>query len=226
MTEPLPRGLAPPCAIFFDWDGTLVDSVPLIRAGYDDLHAHYGLPPITMDQLARNMRNSARELFPQIFGDQAPQALAHFYDYIHAHHFDHLIPYDGALDFLKHIKKAELKTAIISNRKHELLIEEIPHLGWSDEVDFIVGAGKCAHDKPAPDQLLFAAEQLGLNPQTETIWYVGDSETDLMAARAAHMTPIFIEHGLRSLEDCRTAGLDPIYAKDIAALKQMFDESY
>ncbi|MBL8639036.1 MAG: HAD family hydrolase [Alphaproteobacteria bacterium] len=208
-----------PNAIFFDWDGTLVDSVPLIRAGYDDLYAHYGLPPITMDQLARNMRNSARELFPQIFGDQAAQALAHFYDYIHAHHFDHLIPYDGALDFLKSIHGKGLKTAIVSNRKHELLSEEIPHLGWSNHVDFIVGAGKCARDKPAPDQLLYAAEELGIDPKTQVIWYVGDSETDLIAANHAHMIPIFIEHGLRSLDDCHAAGLDPVHVVDIAALK-------
>lgn len=208
-----------PSAIFFDWDGTLVDSVSLIRAGYDDLYEQYGLPPITMDQLAKNMRNSARELFPHIFGDQSQQALAHFYAYIHEHHFDHLIPYDGALDFLKHIKQSGLKTAIVSNRKHELLIEEIPYLGWSNHVDFIVGAGKCAHDKPAPDQLLYAAEELGIDPHIQVIWYVGDSETDLIAASRAHMTPIFIEHGLRSLDDCHAAGLEPVHVADIATLK-------
>ena len=46
------------------------------------------------------------------------------------------------------------------------------------------------HRKPAPDMLLKALDNLGLTP-AENCWYVGDSTTDVIAAKEAGITAIF-----------------------------------
>ena len=72
MTKPLRK----PDAIFFDWDGTLVDSLPALNGYYNHVLAVYSKPAISIEEAKRNIRRSAREVFPEVFGDQADEALS------------------------------------------------------------------------------------------------------------------------------------------------------
>lgn len=217
MTKPLQK----PDAIFFDWDGTLVDSLPALNEYYNHVLNAFSKPPITIEQAKSNIRRSAREVFPEVFGNQAEEALAVFYDFVTKKHLEHLEAFADSHSFMDELSTLDIQLGIVSNKKHSFLLKEITHLGWDKYFVSNIGAGEAAKDKPEPDPLLLAASKIGLSPDTHEIWYVGDTETDMMAAVAAGFQPIFIEHGLGSRFDCEKHGLTPCFVKDLPQLMEL-----
>lgn len=212
-------GLQKPAAIFFDWDGTLVDSMAALHAYYNHVLVHFGMPSITLEQAQSNIRRSAREVFPEVFGMKSDEALKVFYEFVEAEHLKHLKAFKGANEFLIDISLYKIPMGIVSNKKHSILLKEIAHLGWDKYLISNIGAGIAEKDKPAPDPLLRAAEQINMSPANHNIWYVGDTETDMQAAKAAGFELIFIEHGLGRREDCLKQGLIPYFIKDLLELR-------
>jgi phosphoglycolate phosphatase len=210
-----------PSAIFFDWDGTFVDSMAALHAYYNHVLSHFGMPPITLEQAQSNIRRSAREVFPEIFGEKAEEALSVFYSFVEAEHLKHLQAFDGADDFLNGLTAYNIPMGIVSNKKHSFLLKEISHVGWDKHFVSNIGAGIAEKDKPAPDPLLLAARQINMSPPNHNIWYVGDTETDMQAAQAAGFELIFIEHGLGRREDCLKHGLNPYFVKDFGELESL-----
>lgn len=209
-SKPLPPEavLPRPDAILFDWDGTLVDSFDMIRQGYQCLIDRFGGEMPDDVQIGAYMRRSARDLFPALFGDHAAEAARIFSAFVRDNHLACLAEIEGAAAFLSLLKSKNILSGVVSNRNHEWLVAEVPHIGWADHFGAVVGAGKAARDKPFPDPLLLARDQLGLTEKS-CIWYVGDSETDMEAALAAGMVPVFVTHGLRTLDDCARIGIYP-----------------
>ncbi len=219
------RNLQKPDAIFFDWDGTLVDTLPTMTANHNHVLQKFSMDPISMDEAKKRIRKSSRELFPEIFGDKSDEAFQAFYEYVEKTHLDNLAAFDDSQMFLDTIFSMGIPMGIVSNKRHKFLIREISHLGWDKYLVSNIGAGEAAKDKPAPDPLLMAVDKIGLNPQKNEIWYVGDTETDMMAAIAAGFQPIFIEHGLGTREDCEHAKIQPYFVNklpDLIALVEKF----
>jgi phosphoglycolate phosphatase len=82
---------------------------------------------------------------------------------------------------------------LLTNRRRALFGGELRRVeqgGWEDLFDVLV----CGHDvprrKPAPDMVLQALRTLGLAAGPE-VWFVGDSTTDVIAAREAGVRAIF-----------------------------------
>lgn len=203
------RPLQKPDAILFDWDGTLIDSLPALRSYYNHVLGAFSMPLISLEEAKARIRLSARDVFPKIFGDQWQKAFDLYYECVAKTHLDHLVAIDHGEDFLTRLTSLRIPMGVVSNKRHVFLLKEIAHLGWDKYLVANVGAGEAAKDKPAPDPLLMAIDQLHLSPDTHEIWYVGDTETDMMAAVAAGCQPIFIEHGLGTREECVQHGLDP-----------------
>ena len=175
-----------PEAIFFDWDGTLVDSMGLLRRAHGHVCEKMGLPPLDERTFLSWVRLSARDLFPMVFGDRADEAQGFFYDYVGAHDSDVPVFFDDAPEVLAVLHARGIPLGVVSNKRHDLLGREIASLGWNDFFGVWVGAGRADRDKPAPDPLLLAIAEAGkssVDPQE--IWFVGDTQTDCECARAA-----------------------------------------
>ena len=64
--------------------------------------------------------------------------------------------------------------------------------------------------KPAPDMIVRALEELSARPDEAA--FVGDSEADLLAARAAHLRFYGIAHDDQSRDRLLRAGADEIFS--------------
>lgn len=78
--------------------------------------------------------------------------------------------------------------------------------------------GRCDCRKPAPGMLLEAIEELGIDPAAS--WMIGDSDADVLAARAAGVRSILLEHGPSAHRRAGGAVADA-GAPDIAAAAAM-----
>lgn len=189
--------LKSPDAVFFDWDGTLIDGFETIIGGYNAALSHFNLPLMTPETARVRVRKSSREAFPAIFGEaNVKTAMELYYSYVEKNHLDHLRALEGAADILQELQSRNIPMGVVSNKADAVLKREVTHMGWDGYFVSVLGAGVAARDKPAPDPLLKAAADGGVAVDGRELWYIGDTETDMQAAHSAGFRPVFIGHGL------------------------------
>ncbi len=182
-------------SIFFDWDGTLVNSLGVIVKAHNHVRVAFGLEPWEMVDYFGTASQSARDLYPKIYGDRASDAMAMLYAYLGEHSKNETQPLDGALELLQALKEKGITIGVVSNKSHHLLNEEIKHMKWDRYFAAIVGAGYAKADKPNPDPLLIAIKEAGLPDDLSNLLYVGDTETDLRVAQGAGCDSALLLHG-------------------------------
>jgi phosphoglycolate phosphatase len=180
---------APP-AILFDWDNTLVDAWEGVRAALNAARGAYGLDPWDRDTLLANVRLSLRDSFPKMFGEAHwENARKIFSDTYASDHLAHLRPMPGAEAAIDAAKASF--SGVVSNKQGRFLRHEARALGWAQKFQALVGAGDAARDKPYADQILLALRAANI-PPSAAVWYVGDTGTDMEAARAAGVTAVLV----------------------------------
>lgn len=180
-------------AIIFDWDGTLVDTCNLVLDAHNHVREYMGKPLWTMDDFMGRASKSAREYYPEIYGDRAEEGQRVLYEFVDEHHLKYLDPMAHATELLDFIKSQNLPIGIVSNKRHQTLLVEIETLGWAHYFDVAIGAGFAPKDKPSPEPLLMAINKINDAMKPSDILYVGDTETDLMTARNTGCPVVLIQ---------------------------------
>ena len=101
--------------------------------------------------------------------------------------------FDGAADCLRRMRDAGTRIGLCSNKPDDLCRKLVDELGIADCFDAIQGSGTGLPRKPDPAPLLKVIEALGAQP--ENALYVGDSETDVLTARAAGVDVVLVSYG-------------------------------
>lgn len=187
--------LQKPTAIIFDWDGTLVDTLPGLRLAHNHARVQMGFPEWTEQEFFANLKHSARELYPRLYGDDSARAMEILYDYVEKNHIQHLHVMPDALSLLNFLHDARIPIGIVSNKNQKYLEREIAHLGLTQHFFCIFGAGVATRDKPAGDPITLALTKAAPPLQASQIWFIGDTVTDLLASQAAGCPAILLTHG-------------------------------
>ncbi|PNE01835.1 haloacid dehalogenase [Alcanivorax sp. MD8A] len=139
---------------------------------------------------------SRTDIFEVLFGsDQDAKGRAHqAFDNAYKKYVEDVHPLEADIrQQLERIRAIDIPTGLISNRKRDFLEHELALVdgtGWEDLFDVVVCGSDVERRKPAPDMLLEALNRLHL-PADERCWYIGDSTTDVIAAKEAGITSIF-----------------------------------
>jgi len=185
-------GLPPrPRALLFDWDNTLVDTWAVIHQSLVPAFEAMGHEPWTLAQVRERVRASARDAFPQLFGERAEEAASIFYRHFEAIHLERLAPLPGAAALLRKLSAAGLDLGVVSNKRGITLRKEAAHLGWDRLFRRLVGATDAARDKPAADPVHLALEGGPVGAGGE-VWFVGDTDIDMRCAVAAGCHPVLL----------------------------------
>ncbi|MGB1220634.1 MAG: HAD family hydrolase [Alcanivoracaceae bacterium] len=139
---------------------------------------------------------SRTDIFELLFGDNdTAKAEAHqAFDAAYQNHIEDVFPLEADIrEQVTRLKEVGLPVGVISNRRRDFFEQELARVdgtGWEGLFDVSVCGTDVSARKPAADPLLHALDQLGISAD-EQVWYVGDSTTDIIAARRAGITPIF-----------------------------------
>ena len=156
------------------------------------VRAHSNLPP----EVKRARRISRTEIFEILFGaDADAKHAAHdAFDRCYARHIGAVHPFEpGVRAMLGRLRAAGLRTGLLTNRRRALFSNELRRVdgsGWEDLFDVLVCGDDVSRRKPAPDMVLRALDTLRLRSGPE-VWFIGDSTTDVIAAREAGVRAIF-----------------------------------
>jgi HAD superfamily hydrolase (TIGR01509 family) len=207
-------GLPQPAGILFDLDGTLVDTVGLRIAAWEEVFAAARIPT-DRSFLAPLMGLDGRRLAREV-ATHAGQTLvdedAERLDRQSGERFDRLNrdprPLPGIVVLLEALDVSSVPWAVATSSRPDQVTISVRALGLK-ATPRIVDASHVIHAKPEPDLLLAGAEQLGVAPTD--CWYVGDSPWDMLAARAAAMVGIGIPTGAVDADSLAAAGARVIH---------------
>jgi pyrophosphatase PpaX len=166
----------------FDFDGTLVDSVALIRASMR--HATrtvLGVQPaddVLMAGVGRPLVDQMRELDPDRAGDLVEAYRAHNL----AHHADLLRPYPGVDAMLAGLRRRGAAVAIVTSKMRDAVELGLRHVPLG-AFDAIVTCEDTARHKPDPAPVAHCLALLAAEPADAV--YVGDAPFDVRAGRGA-----------------------------------------
>ncbi|MBC6404241.1 MAG: HAD-IA family hydrolase [Rhodospirillales bacterium] len=194
-----------PKGLLFDWDNTLVDSWGVIHAALEETFVAMGEKPWSLEECRERIRASARDAFPKLFGDRAEEASEIFYSSFRHNHIAALRPLEGAKALLDTLKSLNLKMGIVSNKLGDLLRDEVVALRWRPYFTAVIGAQDTAADKPASNAPAAALAEMGLAASQE-IWFVGDTDIDMLCAVRVGCRPVLVRDEAPRKEefaDCR-----------------------
>ncbi|WP_020560556.1 phosphoglycolate phosphatase [Thiofilum flexile] len=217
-----------PQLVLCDLDGTLVDSVPDLAYSIDQTMLVLGLPARGEEAVRHWVGNGlqnlvARALCNDMHGNADPELLAKalpiYMSIYRQHTSERSHVYDGVVEGLDYLKQcSELKLGCVTNKADQFTQVLLKDMGLSGYFDLVISGDTLPEKKPHPLPLLHAAEYFGVKPQHCLM--IGDSKSDVQAARAAGFHIICTSYGYNHGEDIRN--YHPDYVIDsFVELKQL-----
>lgn len=203
-------------AVVFDLDGTLADTATDVQRALNRALASDDLPPIDISTVRLMIGGGPRLLVSralQKLGVDKGQYLIDrltdvFYDeYLRQEDVESSL-FDGAKTCLEQLKSAGTRIGLCSNKPDELCRKLVSELGVASYFDVIQGSGTGLPRKPDPAPLLRTIERLGTLPAATL--YIGDSETDVLTARAAGVPVVLVSYGYTA-RPAAELGADRVY---------------
>lgn len=200
-------------AIVFDLDGTLLDTVPDIAAALNRALAACGLP--THDQktvetfLGGGIRDAVMKATPADTPAETIERVLELYrdDYA-AHCTERTALYHGVREMVDGFAARGWKLGVLSNKTEATARKIIDHFFPEGQFCAVFGRVPERPLKPHVDAAKPVLDAMDLQPHE--IAYVGDSNTDILFAKAVGMLPVATPWGYRSREELIEAGAELI----------------
>ncbi len=198
----------------FDMDGTLVNTIDTIAYFGNTTLEHFGIESIPTDNYKVLVGNGSRVLIERMleFRGAKPENVDEIHKwYMNKYDNDFMYltrAYDGIIPMLNELKKAGVKTAILSNKDDTTAKKVSDELFEAGLIDLCLGARPGKALKPDPESVLEIIEDFGVD-KSECL-YIGDTATDIQTAKNAELYSIGVLWGFREEVELRDAGADVI----------------
>jgi phosphoglycolate phosphatase len=209
--------LKKPQMVLIDVDGTLVDSVPDLAYCVDEMLTRLGMPSQGEDKVREWVGNGVerlvrRALIGQLDGepDEAlfQKAYPLFLDLYAENTSKRSVLYPGVKEGLAYLQRAGYQLGCVTNKAAQFTEPLLKTLGIYDYFAIVVSGDTLAQKKPDPEPLLHVARFFGVAAEQSLM--LGDSVSDVKAARAAGFQIICMSYGYNHGMDIREAGPDAV----------------
>jgi phosphoglycolate phosphatase len=204
-------------AVLFDLDGTLLDTVADISRALNRALAEQSLPALPQSVVRTLIGRGVPALVERAAvrlgaGGEAPDAakLLERFQF----HYARLAElgesqtrvYPGVAAGLAGLRALALPLAVVTNKPKQTSVELLGRLGLGKWIAVVVGGDSGLPRKPHPQPLLSACAELKVPPARALM--VGDSLTDVLAARAAGLAVVCVPYGYNEGADPRALPCD------------------
>jgi len=191
-----------PRLVMFDLDGTLVDSVPDLATAVDRMLVELGREPVGVECVRQWVGNGARVLVRRALAGgldhsavgeaESEEALARFLD-IYADCHELITLYPGVHELLEALSTAAVELAVVTNKPERFVAPLLEQVGLGGYFRWIIGGDTLPQQKPDPAALLQVMRLAGVTKEQSL--FVGDSRSDVLAARAAGVPCVAVSYG-------------------------------
>lgn len=215
--------MSTPPTLVFDLDGTLVHTAHDIVATLNSVLAEEGLAPVPFDTALTMVGSGSRALLSAAYASAGVTLPAEKLDQLFttflAHYDEHLAdasePFPGATAMLDRFATDGWLLAICTNKYEAAARKLMHHIGLAERFGFIAGQNTFPFCKPDGRHISETVRRAGGNPADAIM--VGDSITDISAARSANVPVVAV-----------TFGYSPVPVAELGATRVIdhFDELY
>ena len=215
-------------AVFFDLDGTLIDSLADLAEAVNRMLDDRGYPRrdpgLFNEFVGDGVLKLVQRAVPDEVRDEATVKacvdgyLAHYQDLWH----DRTQPYAGIVETLAALRAQGLKLGVISNKPHRFTVLCCDHFFGPDVFDGVLGQRPDVPRKPDPAGAFELAGRLGVH--VSRCAYVGDSGVDMKFGVNSGMRRIGVRWGFRSEQELRDNGAEAMVSKAQDIVRLVADE--
>lgn len=184
--------------IFFDLDGTLVDTAPDLGLALNMQRERHGLSAMSQDKIRPFASHGSKGLLSVGFGltPAHPDFAAMRTEYLEL--YDQVftrspVLFEGIAELLNVIEKKSLRWGVVTNKPRRFSEPLLKAIKLDQRSACLVCGDDAPRAKPYPDTLLLAAKQTGTRPAD--CMYIGDAERDVRAGVAAGMRTVVVLYG-------------------------------
>lgn len=186
----------------FDLDGTLLSTLADLAASTNYALRTHHMPERSIDEVRRFVGNGVKKLMERAIPDGLNNPLfeetfATFRQHYMQHNLDTTQPYPGIMQMLEQLKAEGKNIAVVSNKFYAATRELCRHF-FGDLVPVAIGEREDIRKKPAPDTVIEALRELGVDKEGAV--YIGDSDVDIMTAKNSGMPCVSVLWGFRDKE--------------------------
>ena len=206
-----------PEMILIDVDGTLVDSVPDLAFCVDTMMERLGKSPRGEAAVRNWVGNGVERLVRRALTgtldgepDEADFERAYpvFLDLYAENTSKRSCLYPGVREGMDVLKSAGYRLGCVTNKAAQFTEPLLKDLGVFDDFSIVISGDTLSTKKPDPAPLLHAAEFFGCEPANALM--IGDSVSDVAAARAAGFHIVCMSYGYNHGVDISEAAPDAV----------------
>lgn len=217
-----------PELVLLDLDGTLVDSIPDLANAVNKTLLEFSIAEREINSIRNWVGNGVEKLLHRaisndIDGTAEPglfeQAFPIFMDIYSKNMCAVSYCYPGVREGIDFLKDNDIKLGCVTNKSGRFVGPILQQLGLMDDMSIIIAGDTLPRKKPDPLPLLHAASVFEADPESSLM--IGDSVTDVKAARAANFQIICVSYGYNHGNDIRDTNPDAV-VDSLADLPQLF----
>jgi len=228
QTQPFDPRPFDPQMVLIDLDGTLVDSVPDLARSVDEMMVALERPTHGEAAVRNWVGNGVERLVKRALtgtldGEPADADFARAYpiflELYTAHNGEHARLYPGVQEGLSALRERGVRLGCVTNKAARFTEPLLQSLGVAEAFGIVISGDSLPEKKPSPQPLLHAARHFGTPPARSLM--VGDSISDVKAARAAGFPVVCVSYGYNHGRDIRDAAPDAVI-DSLAELDHLF----
>lgn len=189
-------------AFLFDLDMTLIDSSYAIHHCTNLLASHLGFSSVSREKVLAAIGLPIGESWISFWGRYEEEWVDYYRANFRKEEEARLRLFPNTQSTLCGLRELGYKTGVVSNRRYAK--RPADSTGISPLLDVIVGVESVENPKPKPDALFFGCRELGVLPSE--IVYVGDTDIDMITAKAAGTKGIGVTTGNFTRRQLELAG--------------------
>ena len=208
--------------LIFDFDGTLIDSVPDLADATNAMLTTLGKETYPISTIRNWVGNGSKVLVERALvgkievleGELTVEETDHaeqvFFDAYKNLSGSKTVAYPDVDSGLRKLKAAGFTLALVTNKPIRFVPKILQSFGWQDLFSEVLGGDSLPVKKPDPAPLLHVCEALNVTP-TQAVM-IGDSRNDILAGQNANMDTLGLSYGYNYGQDIRE--LNPTAAFD------------
>jgi phosphoglycolate phosphatase len=203
-------------AVAFDLDGTLIDTAPDLAAAANSMLRILGGRALSEHRVAAAIGDGVDSLVARVLEESGDASKLYatrqswarvlFRNLYEQDLFARGRVFPGVTQTLQSLEYAALPLCCITNKESRFALPLLDAAGLREHFVVTVCADRPEDRKPSPSMLLAACRQLGVEPAS--LLYVGDSPSDIAAARAARCRVVAVTYGYSDQEALAAARPD------------------
>lgn len=192
-------------AVIFDLDGTLLDTIPLIRQTFIKVFHDLSIP-WGNGEVLKTIGLPLREVAEVYAPERVEEFMSLYAEFQSTRYRELTRVFPGTIETLGALKINGYRTAVVTSKRRPPALAGMSLTGIDRYIEVAVTVDDVSRPKPDPESVVRALDLLNTSPRDSL--YVGDSWYDIQAGKQAGVTTVGVTWGMATREEIADAGPD------------------